>query len=314
MTDKQIDRWLRGRFTQVGWVLIAYNLMMNVLVILELYVSRVIQTLQMFTGSKEEPAAIMDNAWGYIVTTLAGILILLAWKGSGYWRHEILEKRGRMRPGVFLSLLCFSVGAQMVNSIWIMVLEWVLNQFGLSSMYVLEKISGASYTFSMFLYSSVLAPIAEELLFRGYVLRSLRPFGKRFAVWGSAILFGLFHGNLLQTPYAILMGLILGYVTVEYSIGWAVMIHLFVNLVLADLLTRLTAAWSDIAYSMLNLILLGGGLLISLVILIRKREAIREYRHSEWIDRRVLKCFFLNSGILVLSAIALVSMISLLFM
>ena len=90
--------------------------------------------------------------------------------------------------------------------------------------------------------ASILAPLWEELLFRGYVLRTLRPYGKRFAVMGSGVLFGLFHGNLLQTPYAVLMGLVLGYLTVEYSIHWAVLLHLFNNLVLADLLSRITAS------------------------------------------------------------------------
>jgi hypothetical protein len=109
------------------------------------------------------------------------------------------------------------------------------------------------------------------------------------------------------------MGLILGYVTVEYSIGWAVLLHMFNNLVLADLLTRLTANWSDMAYGTLNTVLFGGSAVISIVILLRNRWEISAYRDSEWIDRRCLKCFFTNSGILILTGLMFVSM-ALIFM
>ena len=314
MTDKQVNKWLRRRFSGIGWVLISYYLLMNALVLLDMLLAEVRGMLGMVSGKTVDPAAYLDSAWGYVVTVLVGIAVLHVWKGPDYWRQEVLVRSSRMRPGVFLALLLLAMGAQMVNSLWIMALELVLNLFGLSAMGVLESVSGASDTFSMFLYASILAPISEEILFRGYVLRSLKPFGKRFAIWGSAILFGLFHGNLLQTPYAILMGVLFGYVTVEYSIVWAVGLHLFNNLVLADLLTRLTASWSDMAYGALNLVLFGGSFLAALVILIRNRERIRAYRESEGMDPRVWKWFFLNGGVLVLAVIALVNMAALLFL
>ena len=214
-----------------------------------------------------------------------------------------------MRFGVFLTLLCFCMGAQMANSLWITLLELVMNPFGKSVMPILESVAGDSNTFSMFLYASVLAPVWEELLFRGYVLRTLRPFGKRFAILTSAVLFGLFHGNLLQTPYALLMGLVLGYVTVEYSIGWALLLHMFNNLVLADLLTRLTANWSEMAYGTLNMALFGGSAMLSVVILLKNRWKIKAYRSEEWIDRRCLKCFFTSGGVFVLTGLMCVNMV-----
>lgn len=317
MTDKQINKWLRRRFSQVGWILMAYHVLMSILVAVSMALDETKQRIWALaagnlTGELDWDA-ILGNAWGYIFTILAGALILYAWKGSDYWKTEILAKDKKMRPGIFFCMISFCIGAQMVNSIWVSTLEGILNQFGDSLSPMLESVSGEAETFSMFLYSAILAPIAEEILFRGYILRSLRPFGKRFAILGSAVLFGLFHGNLLQTPYAILMGLVLGYVTVEYSIGWSVALHMFINLVLADLFTRLTAGLSDMAYSLLNLVLLSGFFLISLVILVRKRQEIREYNQSEWIDRRVLKCFCTNSGVLVLTAMSLFSMLSLFF-
>lgn len=312
MTDKQINRWLRRRFSMVGWMLVLYYGLATLLTTVTMWSDMTRMSFQSFLagdlGGHIDWAVIQGNAWGYIAAGFVGFAVLDAWKGKNFWRQEVLVKEKSMRPGIFLCMLLFCMGAQMANSLWITLLEMMLMPFGKSVMPILESVAGDSDTFSLFLYASILAPLWEEILFRGYVLRALRPYGKRFAIVTSAILFGLFHGNLLQTPYAVLMGLVLGYVTVEFSIVWAVLLHMFNNLVLADLLTRLTANWSEMAYGTLNLILFGGSAAVSLVILLKNRSKIREYRLGEWMDRRCLKCFFTNSGVLVLAIIMCVNM------
>lgn len=312
MTDKQINKWLRRRFSPIGWLLLLYYGLMTLLAWLTVLTDMGKQALWSFAAGDFSGSfdwnAINGNAWGYILSILVGFAILDAWKGGSYRKQELFAKHASMEGKTFLCFLIFCMGAQMLSSLWITLLEGIMSLFGKSIMPVLETVAGSSDTFSMFLYASVLAPVWEELIFRGYVLRSLQPYGKRFAVLGSALLFGLFHGNLLQTPYAILMGLLLGYVTVEYSIHWAIGLHLFNNLVLADLLSRLTANWSEIAYGTLNLVLFSGSALVSLAILLKNRDRIRAYRKSEWMDRRCLKCFLTSAGILALAAAMTVSM------
>lgn len=311
MTDKQINKWLRRRFSVVGWVLLLYYGLMTFTTALTAVTDLASQFIASFPANPANSvdwSAVNGNAWGYIAAILVSFAVLDAWKGSRFRKQEILVREAPMRAGTFLSLLCFCMGAQMINSLWITLLERILSLFGKSVMPILESVAGDSDTFSMFLYASVLGPIWEEFLFRGYVLRSLRPYGKRFSILASAILFGLFHGNLLQTPYALLMGLVLGYVTVEYSIIWAVLLHMFNNLVLADLLTRLTAYWSDTAIGLLNLMLFGGSAVISAIILLKNRQSIKEYRESEWIDRRCLKCFATSGGVLLLAGWMCISM------
>lgn len=317
MNDKQINKFLRRQFTKVGWILVLYYLLMNVLASLGMILEMVKQSLWSFAAGDYRMALDMDaiagNAWGYILTILVGIVLLHAWKGPEYWKEEIFAKEKAISPGKLLCLLSFCIGAQMVNTLWVTLLEVILNQFGMSAMTVLETVSGASDTFSMFLYASILAPIGEEILFRGYILRALRSYGKRFAIFGSALLFGLFHGNLLQTPYAFLVGLVLGYVTVEHSLVWAVLLHMFNNLVLADLLTRLTASLPEMVLGVINMVIFGSFFVASAGILTAKRREISAYRKSEWMDRRVLKCFFTNSGVIVLTVIMVINMILMLF-
>lgn len=317
MTDKQINAWLRRQFSIIGWILLLCCGLMTLFVAIAMAVDAAEQSL--WAGAAGDFSGNLDweklygNGWGYIAAIFVGIAVLHAWKGSAYWKRELFAKEKPIEWKTFLCLLLFCMGAQMANSLWITVLELLMNLGGGSLMPVLEQVAGSSDTISMFLYASILAPIWEELLFRGYVLRTLRPYGKRFAILGSAILFGLFHGNLLQTPYAVMIGLVLGYVTVEHSIFWAIMIHMFNNLVLADFLTRVTASWSEMAYGTLNLILFGGSAVLSLTVLYKNRHEIRAYRKGEWMDRRCLKCFFTNTGILALTAVMCTGMIMMFF-
>lgn len=310
MTDKQINKHLRRQFSPIGWSLAGYHVLINVLVMVGMIgeVARQMLAAPDLNQYRDQMDldAIAGNAWGYVAAVMVSLVILYAMKGPGF-RREMLQKEKTMTPGVFFSVLCLCVGSQMVNSLWISGLELIFNQFDKSLMPLLESVSGDSNTFSMFLYASILAPIAEEILFRGYALRTLRPYGKRFAVLGSAFLFGIFHGNLLQTPYAFLMGLILGYVTVEYSMVWAVALHMFNNLVLADLLTRLTGLLPPMAADVITMSILGVCMVISVVLLIVKRREIAEHIRSEWMDRRVLKCFFTNAGVIVLAVLMLLN-------
>ncbi len=317
MDDRQINKWLRRRFTVVGWVLVAYYIIMNIMAVVTLLGDSLAQLLRALAEGKVPFAAdrnaAASNAWGYLISIAIALVVLYAWKGSDFFRVELRVKNGAMTAGTFFCVLSLCVGAQMVNGLWITGLEWFLNRFGLSALGILESVSGQSDSFSMFLYSALAAPVVEEILFRGFVLRSLRPFGKRFAILGSALLFGLFHGNLLQTPYAFLVGLVLGYVTVEYSLFWAIVLHLFNNLVLADLLTRLTSLLPQMAGDLVSLLVVGGFALAGIVILALRRREVRAYRQSEWMDRRVLLCFFTNSGVIVLTVLMVMNMILVLF-
>lgn len=313
MTELEINKWLRRQFSPLGWGLVAYYVLMNAVVSVAMAIDLLgqgLKSLQNGTfGTDIDTSALMNNGWGYIVATFVGLVILYAWKGPDFFFGEVFDRERKMKPGVFVSLLALCLGSQLVNSLWIMVLETVMNLLGTSAVGILEEVSGSTESVSMFLYASILAPVAEELFFRGWILRSLRPYGKRFAILGSAVLFGLFHGNLLQTPYAFFVGLILGYVTVEYSIVWAVGIHLFNNLVVADLLSRVTASLPEMAANGITLGILAAGLVASVILLLSNRQQIRGYRESEWMDRRCLKCFFGNGGIIALMLIMFVNML-----
>ncbi len=69
----------------------------------------------------------------------------------------------------------------------------------------------------LFVQLAVIAPLFEEFWFRGIVMESLRPYGNGFAIFVSALLFGLTHANFGQLFYTTVIGICLGYIAVSTS-------------------------------------------------------------------------------------------------
>ncbi len=79
-------------------------------------------------------------------------------------------------------------------------------------------------------YVCILAPITEELLFRGVILKTVSKYNVGFAAFVSALFFGLVHGNIVQTPGAFLAGLALAYVAIRSgSLRGPIIIHMMLN-------------------------------------------------------------------------------------
>lgn len=96
----------------------------------------------------------------------------------------------------------------------------------------------------LYFVSSVILPaFVEEMVFRGYILHLLLPYGKTFAIIVSAVLFGLMHLYLPQLLYATAAGVLIGYFVVKSGSVWiGIFIHAINNLI---------AFMTDMAYVML---------------------------------------------------------------
>lgn len=77
----------------------------------------------------------------------------------------------------------------------------------------------------------VLAPVLEEMLFRGIILRSfLQQYERGYAILGSAVIFGFAHGNIYQLVYATLFGVAAGWLYERTrSLIPGIALHLAVN-------------------------------------------------------------------------------------
>ena len=89
------------------------------------------------------------------------------------------------------------------------------------------------YTWIVFaLYTVVLAPIFEELLFRATIYRNNAPMGQLFAAVVTGITFGLWHTNISQTIFAAIMGIFLCLIYAKTkSIVTVMLVHSINNLI-----------------------------------------------------------------------------------
>ena len=81
-----------------------------------------------------------------------------------------------------------------------------------------------------------IGPVAEELLFRGLTLQyAMKAFDNKkykyaIAVFIQAILFAVYHGNIIQSTYAFIFGLLFGAITVKAgSVLPSIITHCTVN-------------------------------------------------------------------------------------
>lgn len=78
----------------------------------------------------------------------------------------------------------------------------------------------------------IVAPVVEEMIFRGLIYKRTKELtGIKIAAVISAVLFGVFHGNWVQAPYAIIIGLVAVFVYEKYkSIIAPILLHMSANM------------------------------------------------------------------------------------
>lgn len=308
IAQRKIDR---KHFSALGWALLIYLLIMNAWVLAVAFGDAVAMTLRETAGEtftdEQRTAILMNNGWGYLLTILTGLIALRIWKGRGFVTKTLWTRGRPMKFGSFMALLCLFISGQSLFQVLAGIQESILNIFGLSA---LESIQSATMDFdslTMFLYAAVGAPIMEEIIFRGLVLRHLQPYGKSFAIVMSAFAFGIFHGNIVQIPYAFLVGLVLGYVAVEYNILWAMVLHMINNLVLGDLIGRVLPEMAGNA--VLSMIIMVCSLVGAVLLLVRQKD-IREYCADHPIRDRDAGNFFSAPGMIALELFTLFNIAS----
>lgn len=298
---KEARKGVKRYMSKPGWALLIYYFIMNASVIGFMIMDVVVQLLRGAVAGDDvsiENAMLQasESAWGYFFAAAVGLVLLLIWKKPPYFRYELFAKGKSMNTGAFFCVLSIFIGGQTIFQLGTSLLELLLNAFGYTISEGLASLETDPNNFSMFLYAGILAPVAEEILFRGFVQRTMLPFGKKFAILVSSLMFGLFHGNLLQTPYAFAVGLVLGYVAVEYHILWAIVLHVINNLVLGDLLYRVL---SPLPEDVMNLIIWGIILaftLAAIVVLIVKRKQVKEWVEREQLIGAYVGCYFSCAG------------------
>ena len=118
---------------------------------------------------------------------------------------------GNLIGNMLMGLTSLFLGRQVDNSVISMVLQGDL--------------------IPVILFSAVLTPVFEELMFRRLLIDRIRMFGDRTAIVVSGVLFGLIHGNFYQFFYACGLGMIFAYVYLRTGkVRTTIFLHMCINL------------------------------------------------------------------------------------
>lgn len=203
------------------------------------------------------------------------------WYGYGNRARRQTWREGRpMGLARAVYLLSLTLGLNLLVTLTTPGLARLLGRLGLGTRPAAPA-TPESVSLLLLFYVCVAAPVLEELLYRGVLMRRLLPYGERLAVVISALCFGLMHHVLFQGMAAFLGGLVYGYAAARYSLRGAIGLHIANNSV-ATLLTLIQE--SGTAGTQAALALMAAALLVlvvgSLILLLRwkgrEKEAPRQ--------------------------------------
>lgn len=168
--------------------------------------------------------------------TNLGMISPLVWIIIFYlWYKSIRKKDTVVRVKVFtwrsiIMLVLVSIGFQLfINGLMELILPF-FEELAQDYNELMEQLDYANPLLTL-LSVVILAPLSEELIFRGVILSKATKF-TTFTVANvlQALSFGFFHMNIVQGLYAFLGGLAMGYIAHKYrTIKASILFHFFFN-------------------------------------------------------------------------------------
>ena len=272
---------------QMAWGMTVYQIIYQLIssIILIAFVS--VQVIIMTEKGKATDA----EADAYITrileseSVITGMSFIMGALGIGYlflyFRKRLNEKqmfasKKKMTAKEFFPILCVFMGVQLVADPIFMGMEYLFNLFGYTMESSLLEASAGATSWIMILFSVIGAPLFEEIIYRGFALNAVQKYGKVFAIVISAVMFGVMHMNIPQAVFAFMMGIVLGYVATEYSIAWAILLHM-INNGFGELFVFLTKDCTEVVQNIIYYSMMGALTLAGVFFLWKNRKNITEY-------------------------------------
>ncbi len=176
-----------------------------------------------------DPAFIMllQTVISVLMFTLPFIIIPIS---RGKKLHEFISF-AKPEKGLLLPLVLIGVGVSAFANIATSNIAAFFSGFGIEFLSPdIQYPTGVLGFVLSFIAVAITPALTEEFAMRGVVMGSLKEYGESFSVLLSAAVFALVHGNLVQIPFAFLMGIIIGFAVIKTNSLWTgVIIHLVNN-------------------------------------------------------------------------------------
>ena len=205
-----------------------------------------------------------------LAATLIGVMLMYVCTRKK-WPVQPFRKGERKMTGKdFFLLFCLLMIVQLLTTGII----GLLDASGVQGTAI--DISYSSVVF--FLYVAFTGPLCEELVYRGFACGKLREIGKIPAIVLSALAFGLMHANAAQFIVGTLSGLLFGFIFIEYSLWWTILLHVINNFLISALPTVLfEGRVEDATFNIIYYSIIGVFAVIGIVMLIKRRGEAAAY-------------------------------------
>ena len=181
---------------------------------------------------------------GLITVAGNGVLFcaLLAYKKLNYAalfhpaRHSVAATLSALAIPVLMLVPGLVVGIGLINVLLLILFPMTPSEEAMFEQMMTGGVVAA-------LFSCIAAPVLEEMLFRGIILRSfLRQYPRRVAILGSAALFGLAHLNIYQFATGLVIGVVAGWLYERSRSLWpCIVLHAAYNTAVTYLAATSTA-------------------------------------------------------------------------
>lgn len=301
---------------KIGLALILYSIINLTIVIIDILFRTALVTIKEINSPNIDSIIdktldkTMESGTSMIIGVLLGVGFLLLFFEKSCGKTTLFQSKNKMTASKFFMFIALFMMMQSITTFVGDGIELILNLFDYTAIGDLESATSTSTTMSMFLYCGIVGPVAEELVYRGFVLRQLQKYGNIMAIIISSILFGIMHCNFYQLPLGFFVGLILGYIAINYSIYWSIALHIVNNLVFGDLLGFATAGLSSSLQDIIEWFIIGGFSIIGIIITVYYRGKIVTYYKENRTKKGIYKCVLTSIGIIIFILIEVFFMFS----
>lgn len=308
---KSEKKSIRKLYNQVGGALIAQYVLTYIL----MFIGKTIAMPYVVEAKTEDGRDIYGFAQVAVMfcaPAIASMITFFCYNEMKKIKHSSMFKT----EGVTVPLLLKTVGACLIfHRVGVSVLQYavaiVLDLLGLEMpLFDFELAEDAGTTFIDLFSSIILAPIAEEMLFRGVVLKEFSKVSQRFGIVMSALIFGLMHGNPYQFVMAAAVGVPLAYVTVKTgSLIPAIVGHMALNTAasIPGIVELFDSSLYDGAYSFVVQAEYAIGA-VTMMILWSKGE-IKMPPYTDYHKKRTLPVLFTSAAMIVIMIIYCVDIV-----
>ncbi len=240
----------------------------------------------------------------FTVISICGPFLLCGLYERKYTSYEILPLEKPKDTSLSLLAIPSGVALCLIASTITSYLTYFLELMGLKL--TSPNVSAPASEFELVIYFlrlTIVAGVIEEISFRGVIMQPLRKYGDGFAMAMAAIIFGLVHCNLIQAPFAILAGLIIGYFTIVSGSLWTgICIHLLNNAI-SGVISYAYSKYSEEVYlslanSIYNAVMFVG--IVCLVFFFMKKKTLSTHGRRTFISvGQKVKAYVLNPAMII---------------